>query len=63
VVILLAISHELHTMRLNSSYKEALAKFNSGGEASPLPKAFLLKLTTEMNVTPAEFADALTDEI
>lgn len=62
MIILLAVSHEIQTMRVNKTFKEALAQLNKGAEMRPLPKKFALKLTTEMDATPAEFADALIDE-
>lgn len=63
MIIVLAISHELHNMSVKSAYREALAKMGKGLESTPLPKKFALKLTAEMETTPAEFADALADEM
>lgn len=63
VIIVLAISHELHNMQVNSAYMESLAKLSKGLESTPLPKKFALKLTAEIETTPAEFADALADEV
>lgn len=40
VVVLMAISHELHHLSRNNAYKESLAKFNKGIDAPPLPKKF-----------------------
>ena len=62
MIILLAISHEIHTMRVKQTFKETLAQLNKGAEMRPLPKKYALKLTTEIDATPAEFADALIDE-
>ena len=36
---------------------------SKGLESTPLPKKFALKLTAEMEATPAEFADALAEEL
>ena len=62
IVILLAISYEIHRSQLNSAYQEALAKFNQGIPPNPLPKKFALKLTAELQATPSEFADAIAEE-
>ena len=48
MIVLLAISHELHRSRVNSAINEASAKNCKGIEATPLPKKFTLKLTAEM---------------
>ena len=48
-------------MRVNSAINEANAKNCRGIEASPLPKKFTLKLTADVQATPAEFAEALSD--
>lgn len=61
IVIVMAISHEIYQMQLKSAYKQALANMAKGLESTPLPKKFALKLTAEMETTPAEFADALAD--
>jgi len=62
IVILLAISHEVHRMKQQTAHREALGRFNQGIPANPLPKKFELKLVAEMQATPAEFADALLEE-
>ena len=49
-------------MRVKQTFKETLAQLNKGAEMRPLPKKYALKLTTEIDATPAEFADALIDE-
>ena len=59
MIILLLISYELQRKRVNSAIAEANAKNNKVIANNPLPKKFTLKLTTEMQVTPAEVADAL----
>ena len=63
VVILLAISSELHKSQVDSVYREAMVQFGKGIEPIALPKQFDLKLITEIVATPAEFADALTEEL
>ena len=59
VVILMAISSELHKSQVDGIYREAMVKFGKGIEPIALPKQFELKLITEVVATPAEFADAL----
>ena len=48
MVILIAISHEVHRMRVNSAINEANAKNCKGIEATPLPKKFTLKMMAEV---------------
>ena len=62
MIILMTISHELHRMRVNSEINAMNAKNGKGLEATPLPKKFTIKMTAEVQATPAEFADALAEE-
>ena len=59
--MLLLISHELHRSRVNKAIDEANAKNQKVIASNPLPRKFTLKLMTEMQVTPAEFTDALSN--
>ena len=58
----MAISYEMHRSKNMAAYREAISKFNQGIDPNPLPKKFGLKLITDMEATPAEFADALLEE-
>ena len=62
VVVLLAISSELHKSQVDGVYREAMVKFGKGIEPIALPKQFELKLITEVVATPAELVDALMEE-
>ena len=59
--MLLLVSHELHRSRVNKAIAEANAKNQKVIASNPLPRKFTLKLMTEMQVTPAEFTDALSN--
>ena len=39
-----------------------MTKFSKGIDSYPLPKQFDFKLVTNLNASPAEFADALFEE-
>ena len=62
VVVLLAISDELQLSRQKTAHKEFLAAMSANNKARPLPKMFEMKMQTEVQSTPSEFADALADE-
>ena len=57
----MAISYEMHRSKTMAAYREAITKFNQGIDPNPLPKKFGLKLVTDMQATPSEFADAIMD--
>lgn len=63
VIVLYAISTELHRMNIQQVHKDAVENFNKGIPMAPLPKKFGLKLTTVVCASPSEFADLLADEI
>lgn len=63
MIVLLIASYEIHRSQVYSAHAEALAKFNQGIPLSELPQKFGLKLMTNVCASPAEFAEALVDEM
>lgn len=61
LVALLAFSEELNFQKKKAASNEALIQFNKSSTLKPLPKTFQMKITTVVNASPAEVANALSD--